>query len=522
MDGRDPKAELATLRLSELVFEALGVLKATNGAKALHASLKRGPLGRLLHTRGGGYTISPGQPVWMLTPSADAVGITEDGGLGVTDDGELVVTSAWLNVRGELPIDPHSATYRRTRQRVAAYVRKRGFDSAVSISGPIQAFGEPQVEWRFRGSAFRNVFYLDGFGNLVFGSPDWSVDAAQWFGAVLGMAGADRTFFDNFRSKTRAAVINTGPALECEVGVDDQKRSDGDTGPRTGRLSLDAEMVAVVARAMGGADTGQAVLFNGRVSVPQLRHVDPGEAGRSAGSLFDVLPVMVRSQATSGYSHWVKPRRDLRESLGIGGADTDVSFDDRVIRVDKRLEMLAHSNSVSDCAWLRDPAELEQWLAYEMIFRLRSAIEAKIVDDISKVDAVPTVRYDTSPLVSIRKGLTHLPVADWPTAAVVLHPIDWETIELTVVPTNDGVMPLDPAARMLFGCPVIISTAAVAGQAVILGRDALGLSIDGRGVQVKWSGTEGSDVPELAVEIQGNYQTDVYRPFAVIRVLLAQ
>ena len=542
MDGSNPNADIAAQRLSELVCEARGVLKASHDGgkhvrKALEVSLKRGPLDRVFRrgTGRGGYMIVSGKPVWMLSSAAGAVGINEDGGLGVTEDGELVVTSNWLTVRGEQPIDPNSVKSRRINRRVASRVRKRGFDSAIAIAATIKAFGEPQMEQRFRlrNSEFRNAFYLDGSGNLVFGSPEGSVDAAQWFSAVValkkgrdnsGMTVAERAFFDTLRSKPRALEPITSPADAAtrDVGIDDQNSDGRKPGPHTGRLSFDAAMVDTVVQAMRGANavTGSDISSSGSVSVRQFSSADSAEGGFGADCLLGVLPVTVRSSATQGYSHWVRASRVSRQTGEIDGADPELSLDDSMTRVDKHLEVFSYSSSVLDRAWLRDPADLERWLADEMIYRLQSGIEAKIVDDIVKVSSIQVVEFETSPLVSIRKGLTRLPVAGWDTAAVVVHPTDWETLELALVGTKDSVMPVEPAPRMFFGCPVIVSSAAVPRQALILGRNAVGLSIDGNGVRVDWASDPDPARPSFEVKIRGSYQTDIHRPSEVVLVTL--
>jgi|GEM_PF-1057835 len=538
MDGSDPAQKIAAQRLSELVVEACEALKARHAPKALEVSLKRRPFDRVFrgdHTRGG-YTIIYRKPVWILASVAGAVGINEDGGLGVTEDGELVVTSNWLAVRGEQPIDPNSAKSRRIRQRVAVRVRKRGFDSAVAISASIKAFGEPQLEQRFRvrDSEFRNAFYLDGSGNLVFGSPDGSMDAAQWFNAVVAvktdhhnhvMTVADRTVFDTLRSRPRTAGMKTAPAVVSprDVGVDEQNANGRKAGPHTGRLAFDAAMIGSVAQAMRGADavTDTDISSSGSVSVRQFSSADSTGGGVTADRLLDVVPTTMRTSATNGYSHWVQTQQGSHETLESVRAEPEMAFDDRVIRVDKYLEVLSHSSSVLDKAWLRDAADLERWLADEMIYRLRSAVEAKIVDDVRKVSSIQLVEFETSALVSIRKGLTHLPVADWINAAVVVHPSDWETVELALVSTKHSVMPFEPAPRVLFGAPVIVSNAAVAGQALVIGRGAVGLSTDGSGIRVEWSSASDAVVREVVVGIQGNYQTDVYRPSSVVLVELA-
>jgi hypothetical protein len=289
-------------------------------------------------------------------------------------------------------------------------------------------------------------------------------------------------------------------------------------------LAFDDAMVGTVVQAMRGvrAAAGTDISASGSVSVRQFGSADPTGGGFGPDLLLDVVPVTVRSSATNEYSHLVQARRDLREPLEFAAAESEGNFDDRVIRVDKCLEVLSHSSSVVDKAWLQDAADLERWLADEMIYRLRSVVEAKIVDDISKVSSIQVVEFEASPLVSIRRGLTHLPVADWHTAAVVVHPTDWEAIELALVSTKASFMPFEPAPRLLFGSPVIVSNAAVAGHALVLGHGAVGLSIDGSGVRVDWGSASGSAVHEVVVGIQGSYQTDVYRPSAVVLVALAQ
>ncbi len=360
------------------------------------------------------------------------------------------------------------------------------------------------------------------------------MDAAQWFSAVValktgrensGVTVAERSFFDKLRSKSRAVATTTAlvHAAARDADVDEQSADGRKPGAHIGRLTFDAAMVDTVVHAMRGANaaTGTTISSSGSVSVRQFSRADPTEGGFSPDRLLDVVPVTMRPSAISGYSHWVQSRRDLREPLEFVAAAPEGDFDDRVARVDKCLEVLSYSSSAVDKAWLQDAADLERWLADEMIYRLQSTVEAKIVDDISKVSSIQVVEFETSPLVSIRKGLTHLPVADWHTAAVVVHPTDWEAIELALVSTKDSVMPFAPAPRLLFGSPVMVSNAAVAGHALVLGHGAVGLSIDGSGIRVEWGSAPGSADHEVVVEIQGSYQTDVYRPSAVVLVALA-
>ena len=49
---------------------------------------------------------------------------------------------------------------------------------------PVEAFGEPQPETRFNRE-FRNVFYIDGSGQLVFGHPGANQTAEEWFARCI-------------------------------------------------------------------------------------------------------------------------------------------------------------------------------------------------------------------------------------------------------------------------------------------------------------------------------------------------
>ena len=46
-------------------------------------------------------------------------------------------------------------------------------------------------------------------------------------------------------------------------------------------------------------------------------------------------------------------------------------------------------------------------------------------------------------------------------------------------------LPYDASARRLFGVPVVVSNAETAGVSHTVGRDAVALDVDGRGVAVQ-------------------------------------
>ena len=177
----DERAAIARGLLREAANAGLPALRTLNRGKVLQVSLTPAVLGGLPIGRSG-YRIVAGRTVWRLGGKALDCGMTEDGALGITDDGELVLMSTWLRLPGRRPVDPRGQG-RRFRERLDRTAQSRGCDAAMSVT-PVEAFGEPQPETRFNRD-FRNVFHLDGTGQLVFGYPGATPTAEEWFARCI-------------------------------------------------------------------------------------------------------------------------------------------------------------------------------------------------------------------------------------------------------------------------------------------------------------------------------------------------
>ena len=106
--------------------------------------------------------------------------------------------------------------------------------------------------------------------------------------------------------------------------------------------------------------------------------------------------------------------------------------------------------------WLLDNTALETFVDNELRFGLQVAVEAKVLADINGTSGIQTQPYATSVLATLRKGLTKLETAGYAAGAIVLHPTDWEGVELALSSTNaieHLSLPYDPASRRLFGVP---------------------------------------------------------------------
>jgi len=158
--------EQARVMLRDLSTGSLAALKALNRGTVAEASLRRGFRGLFPGASPG--RIVTGRVVYKLGARATALGISEDGVLGVTDDGELVRMSRWLRVEGQRPIDPRGQG-RRFRDRLARKAKSLGCEALMSVTA-VEAHGEPQRETRFNRD-YKDAFYLDDTGKLVFGHP---------------------------------------------------------------------------------------------------------------------------------------------------------------------------------------------------------------------------------------------------------------------------------------------------------------------------------------------------------------
>ena len=65
-----------------------------------------------------------------------------------------------------------------------------------------------------------------------------------------------------------------------------------------------------------------------------------------------------------------------------------------------------------------------------MTYGLGLAVEAKVLSDVNGTSGIQTQTNATSPLVTLRKSLTKLETAGYSPAALVVHPLDWDGIEL--------------------------------------------------------------------------------------------
>ena len=285
------------------------------------------------------------------------------------------------------------------------------------------------------------------------------------------------------------------------------------------RLSFKG-MAAGVAATMLGEHQGQKALApSGAAVVAQSFVGDPVALGRAATGLLDVLPTRV--QATATYAFLRQTTRTNNADVVADGTTKPTSVIG-LERVEQQLAVVAHLSEGVPRYWVIDNDTLMTFIDNELNFGLRAAVEAKVLADIGDTSGIQSQAWSTSIAQTLRKSLTKLETAGYTPGAIVLHPSDFETVELAVSTTNaierQG-LPYDAARRVLYGVPIAVTVSATVGVGHVLAAGAVELDTDSLGVGVQWSETSNSDdfaKNLIRARCEGRFGTSVLSPLGVV------
>lgn len=153
-------------------------------------------------------------------------------------------------------------------------------------------------------------------------------------------------------------------------------------------------------------------------------------------------------------------------------------------RVENRARVLAHLSEPIARQDLSDASLLEQFIDTELRLGLETALENQLINGdgtgenftgLSNVSGAQVQAWVTDMFTTTRKAITKLEVLSLNGTGWVLHPNDWETIELLA--NNEGayylsggrqVLPVDRAARRLWSVPVALSATCPAGTGFLV------------------------------------------------------
>ena len=361
---------------------------------------------------------------------------------------------------------------------------------------------------------------------------DLTAEEADEITAATKSADGYREMIAKARADEKA--LADARALADEIGSpirdSDGRPATGTSTKSSGYLGLSGK-AAQTAAAQFAARTGtKALTASGQqtISVPMLNEIQA--TGRPPQSILDVLPARV---VAAQYAYMRQSVRDLKAAPVAQGA-TKPTSEMSLETIEQALTVVAHLSEPIPQYVLADNADIERFVADELIYGLRRAVETQFVagtgiapqmTGLTTASGLQIQAFSASPLESIRKAITKLEGVGYSPDLLIISATDWETVELSMAADTAvsyrGV-PVDAVARRLWGVQAVISTSLPTKTAFVLDRTALALDSDGQ-IDVRWSDTTGDDFAknQVRARVEGRFNWSLFKPTGVVKISTA-
>lgn len=269
--------------------------------------------------------------------------------------------------------------------------------------------------------------------------------------------------------------------------------------------------------------------------VPTLA-ADPIQQPRPPTSLLDAIPVTQVTAPTFTYLRQTTRTNNAAPVAPFGLKPTSIYG---LTQYDGKLRVFAHVSEPFDEFWVADAPGLARFLEAEMVYGLRAALEASVLNGtgvdpnmrgIALTSGIQVQAWDTSTFTTTRKAVTKVETLGFAPRMFVMAASDWEAMELAAFTSGNyvlnaegsGNLPVDAAARRLWGVPVVLSTAQAAGGAYLISGGTVELVTDGR-LLVQTSNATGDDFShnQLRMRVEARYELAVTSPSGIVAVDLA-
>lgn len=207
--------------------------------------------------------------------------------------------------------------------------------------------------------------------------------------------------------------------------------------------------------------------------------------------------------------------------------------------VDGRLHVIAHVSEPIDKYGLSDGASLAEFVQLEMVDGLHDAVEGQLIHGdgtgenlrgIANTPGIQTQALVTNPILTARAAITKVEVLGYTPYYFVLNPLDWEAVETTQLDAGQFVLngegsrngvPVDMAARRLWGVPVTVTTGVPAGTGWLLSSGVAQVATDG-GLHTEWSSAIDDDFGrnQVRLRVEGRFDLAVTRPLGIVKLTL--
>ncbi|GAB3783876.1 phage major capsid protein [Nocardioides ungokensis] len=206
---------------------------------------------------------------------------------------------------------------------------------------------------------------------------------------------------------------------------------------------------------------------------------------------------------------------------------------------DGHLHVIAHLSEPIDKYVLQDGPSLTSFVQLEMVNGLHQAVEIQVINGdgtgenltgLAHTSGIQTLAFTTNAVRTARAAVTKVETLGFQGYYYVLNPTDWETVETTQLDAGQYVLnaegsrngvPVDSAARRLWGIPVTVSTAVPAGTGYLLSNGVAQLVTDG-GIQTEQSSAIGDSFArnQVHLRVEGRFDLAVQRPMGVVKMAL--
>jgi len=303
-------------------------------------------------------------------------------------------------------------------------------------------------------------------------------------------------------------------------------------------LGSKADLAGAIVKAMstaGGGSYGQKALITAGdvfTDVP-LSPADPITQPRPPASLLDALPFRTIGQPTFRYLRQTT-RTNNAATVAVGGTKPTSAYG--LTPVEGKLHVIAHVSEPLDEYWLDDAPSLLSFVQAEMVYGLRLAAEAQVLNGdgvgsnltgIANTSGIQTQAFATDEFLTTRKAITAVDVLGHTPRMFVMNPTDWENIETAAFTSGNyilnaegrGNLPVDAAARRLWGVPVVLSTTQAAGAAFLISTGSVEVLTDGSVKTATTNGVSDDFVKnQLRMRVESRFEVAVTNPTGVVSI----
>lgn len=284
-------------------------------------------------------------------------------------------------------------------------------------------------------------------------------------------------------------------------------------------------------RAAGESFGIKSLVASGSQVTPAQTLTSPVAMAQPATGLLDLLPVRFVDD-TDSYSYLRQTTRTNNAAPVATGATKPTSVY-TLTRVNGKLQVIAHLSEPVPEFWLSDSPDLERFLDAEMAYGLQVAVEDQVLngdgDDpnltgLLEVSGIQEQAWNGDQILTVRSAITKVEVLGYTASGLALHPLDWEAIETASVDEAHYALdsvPVDRAARKLWGVPVALTTAVEQGSGVLLSEGSATI-VANRNLNGRY-GVVGDDFAknQVRARLEGRFGLEVYRPTGVVAIALA-